>query len=336
VKVSVIIPVYNTGEYLEKCVCSVCRQTYTELQIVIVDDGSDEVTAGLCDRLAARDARIEVIHKSNGGVSKARNAGICRASGEVLCFVDSDDTISPVMIERLVNALVENDAQVAMCDATTVAPGRPDRPDTIPLLPGSCTLEAVDIDPAMLTLLAGSVWRCAYMRTSMPGSGELMFPEELKFSEDRIYNVMAMGGARRIAYIKEPLYNRLIRRGSACFRFYPDMTSQIERIHGVLIAAVEKYWGEAYVAAYESQMAGHIRYAVTNYTSPRNGLSPAASVRALKALCGSRVIRYCLVASSEHDVRTRLILSGQCVALYIIGLLTNIIHSICRKCHIQQ
>lgn len=92
--ISVIIPVYNTGIYLEKCIFSVINQTYKDLEIIIVDDGSNISTASLCDNLAKLDSRIKVIHKENGGLSSARNVGLDNSTGEYISFLDSDDYIS--------------------------------------------------------------------------------------------------------------------------------------------------------------------------------------------------------------------------------------------------
>lgn len=111
--ISVIIPVYNIMDYLPRCVDSVCGQTYENLEILLVDDGSTDGTGALCDELAAKDERIRVFHKENGGSSSARNLGIAHAKGSFLGFVDSDDYIEADMYERLVQALSERDCLIA-------------------------------------------------------------------------------------------------------------------------------------------------------------------------------------------------------------------------------
>lgn len=116
-KVSVIIPVYNSEKYLEQCIKSVVNQTYKNLEIILVDDGSTDGSAELCDRFSEEDSRVVVIHKSNGGVSSARNCGIARARGKFLVFVDADDYISSDMVEQLVLAS-KNGAQVVFCRYT--------------------------------------------------------------------------------------------------------------------------------------------------------------------------------------------------------------------------
>lgn len=97
--ISVIVPVYNVEAYLERCVDSILKQTYKELEIILVDDGATDSSGELCDQLAKKDDRIIVIHKKNGGLSDARNAGIDASRGEYLSFIDSDDFIHPMFME---------------------------------------------------------------------------------------------------------------------------------------------------------------------------------------------------------------------------------------------
>ncbi len=111
--ISVIVPVYNIEKYLERCVASVRNQTYTNLEILLVDDGSTDSSGALCDRLAKEDERIRVFHKENGGSSSARNLGIVQARGEYLGFVDSDDYISPDMYEILYEVIGEYGTEIA-------------------------------------------------------------------------------------------------------------------------------------------------------------------------------------------------------------------------------
>ena len=112
--VSVIIPVYNVQEYLPACLDSVCGQTYENLEILLVDDGSTDQSGQICHDYAQKDPRIRVLHKPNGGQSSARNMGIDMAKGSWLTFVDSDDLIAPDLVEALLGAI--GDCDIAMCD----------------------------------------------------------------------------------------------------------------------------------------------------------------------------------------------------------------------------
>ena len=111
--ISVIVPVYNIEMYLERCVRSIMNQTYKNIEILLVDDGSSDGSGEICERLAEEDKRIRVFHKENGGSSSARNLGIREAKGEYLGFIDSDDYIEPDMYELLAAAIVKYDAPMA-------------------------------------------------------------------------------------------------------------------------------------------------------------------------------------------------------------------------------
>ncbi len=113
-KVSVIVPVYNTEKYLERCINSIKNQSLKEIEIIIVDDGSKEECARLCDSISKEDSRIKVVHKKNGGLGFARNTGIENATGEYIGFVDSDDYIEPEMYETLYFAATQNDSDIAI------------------------------------------------------------------------------------------------------------------------------------------------------------------------------------------------------------------------------
>ena len=114
-KISIIVPVYNVETYLERCVESILKQTYTNFELLLINDGSTDKSGELCDELALRDQRIRVIHKENGGLSDARNRGIDEASSDLIGFIDSDDYIDEDMYETLYRHLKESNADLSMC-----------------------------------------------------------------------------------------------------------------------------------------------------------------------------------------------------------------------------
>ncbi|MBR6489706.1 MAG: glycosyltransferase family 2 protein, partial [Muribaculaceae bacterium] len=113
--VSVIIPVYNVQEYLARCIDSVLCQSHKELEVILVDDGSTDHSGAMCDDYASRDGRIKVIHKSNGGLSDARNAGLDVMTGDYVTFIDADDYVHPYFVELLLRGLHESGSQIAVC-----------------------------------------------------------------------------------------------------------------------------------------------------------------------------------------------------------------------------
>lgn len=113
--ISVIVPIYKVEKFLNDCIQSIVNQTYQNLQIILVDDGSPDHCGDMCEEWAKQDKRIEVIHKENGGLSDARNAGLLRATGAFIAFVDSDDWIEPKMYENMMAALIAEEADIVAC-----------------------------------------------------------------------------------------------------------------------------------------------------------------------------------------------------------------------------
>ena len=114
--ISIVVPVYNTEKYLKRCVDSILAQTYTDLEIILVDDGSKDSSGAICDEYAKQDQRIQVVHKKNGGVSSARNLGLDLAQGEYIAFVDSDDYLDPNMYEEMYKVALEYNCEVVLTD----------------------------------------------------------------------------------------------------------------------------------------------------------------------------------------------------------------------------
>ena len=116
--ISVIVPIYNVEKYLPQCIESILRQTYTNLEIILVDDGSPDSCPQICDDYAAKDSRIKVIHQANSGVSAARNSGLKIAKGKYIGFIDGDDYIEPDMYEYLYNLITVYEGNISVCTVT--------------------------------------------------------------------------------------------------------------------------------------------------------------------------------------------------------------------------
>jgi len=120
VLISIIVPVYNSQSFLNECVDSILAQTHQNIEVILVDDGSIDQTGFICDEYARLDARVVVVHKSNGGVSAARNTGLDKAQGEYILFVDADDYIDPDMCQTLLIRILEKNADIAVCGLRNV------------------------------------------------------------------------------------------------------------------------------------------------------------------------------------------------------------------------
>lgn len=209
--VSVVIPVYKVEEYLNECLISVVNQTYTKLEIILVEDGSPDNCPAMCDDWAKRDSRIRVIHKSNGGLSDARNAGIDVATGDYIAFVDSDDYIKPDMIEKLYTALIRENADIAACGILTCEGERQTAWGCRDVVGTPKQIYALLYNDTAYPVAA---WNKLYKRSCWQ---TLRFPIG-KTCEDAFTTYLLIHNARRIIMIPEALY---------CYRIRPDsiMTS---------------------------------------------------------------------------------------------------------------
>lgn len=324
VKISIIVPVYNTGSMLEKCINSILAQSLRELEVIIVDDGSTDESPMLCDKFAEEDKRVKVIHKKNEGVSIARNTGINVAKGAYIGFVDSDDWIDDNMYSELYDKARSDCADIVMCDATTKYDDKPDEPDTITQLSGSCVLEKTEIYPSLLMEMAGAAWRCIYKRELIIGS-RVEFPSGIKLAEDRIFNILAFGYANKLAYIKKSYYNRFVRKGSAVNKYYPDMLDVILKARTGVMDALDTAWdgSKAYKDTYENQTVAHSLAAINNefYKDAKGSFSQR--YKKIKKLCCTPEVRNAIQITNRDDVRLKLIMKRRILSLCAIAIILN-------------
>ena len=214
--ISVIIPVYNVEPYLARCLDSVLSQTHTNLEVLIVDDGSTDNSGLICDEISKKDGRVRVSHKASGGVSSARNAGMDAARGDWVAFVDADDWIEPDMLEKLLRAASENGAQMAGCGYVQYRPGGNRVKVTCPELDGF--VRSADIlEYYIRENDFVRVWSLIYSRDMLESDGagsKIRFNKELLLREDTPFVVEAMLVAGSFAYVPEALYHYCWREGS--------------------------------------------------------------------------------------------------------------------------
>lgn len=209
-KISVVVPVYNTEAYLARCVDSILAQTYPHIEVVLVDDGATDASPAICDRYAETDARVKVVHKQNGGLSSARNAGLDAATGDYIGFVDSDDYISPDMYRTLAERLESGDAEIANAMYVRVNEAGETSPSRVP--------HTTDEDIAAeqfareLMLHTGDVSVCTKLFRAEIFDG-VRFPEG-KLNEDLLFMLDVMARVRRIAFAGHVGYYYFSRNGS--------------------------------------------------------------------------------------------------------------------------
>ena len=323
-KLSVIIPVYNAQEHLHKCVDSVLNQTENDIEIILVNDGSKDESGVICDEYSQTDNRIKVIHQKNQGVSAARNNALAVASGDYIGFVDSDDYIHPEMFEKMFKTAQDTQAEVVMCDALTVYDNGINETDTITQLPNDAILTKKTFTPSILMEMAGAVWRCIY-KNKLINANQISFPNGIKFSEDRIFNIYAFGFADKIAYTKEPFYYRYVNLKSAVHRFHSDYFEAYKKAKVATHEAIKSAWNndEEYQKAYLSQFITGALMAINNYYYKTSPLSRKERRRAVVDLCNDEVLQNAIKTRGITCSQTKWVLNKNYNLLILRAKLAN-------------
>ena len=209
--ISVIVPVYNVEKYLNRCVQSIVDQTYKNLEIILVDDGSPDHCPQMCDAWAKKDSRIQVIHKKNGGVASARNMGIKNSRGKYFAFIDPDDFIEAEMYELMHSRIKKDDSDLCSCNMRTV------------LENGQANGTVADFPEA--TFIGNDIL-CAYFseehflpstcdklyKAEIVKKNNIFFSETLEIGEDFTFNYYFFKNSKRVSAISNCLYNYFYNR----------------------------------------------------------------------------------------------------------------------------
>ena len=215
--ISIIIPIYNGQQYISKCLESIQKQTYSYLEIILINDGSIDDSGKICDEYAIKDPRIKVIHKKNEGASIARNKGIEIAQGEYIGFVDCDDYIESTMYEKLLNSIVKNKTDMSICNYN-------DNDDL------NLEKEILNRHEFLDFILnknkfRGYVWNKLYKKEILK---EFKFKKDISLCEDLLFNCEYAIKCDKISVIDEKLYNYIKRQDSAVNTFLEKHFSVIE------------------------------------------------------------------------------------------------------------
>ena len=261
---SIIVPVYKVEPYLRRCVKSLMAQTCENYEVLLVDDGSPDSCPKICDELAACTDNIRVIHKANGGLSSARNAGLFAARGDYIGFVDSDDVAAPDMFAIMLTAAKTSDADIVMCDyirvlrtgrrrlmTTALRPGLYKKADIIKYLYPSLIMgENLDYGPLL------SVWHCLYSRKFL-NQYHLAFADAIPWSEDNLFSAMAGYHGKRFFYLKSMgLYNYFQNPGTITTSCPPGAWNVYKRMNRYL----ENYFSFRSDYDFQRQVQLHLLY----------------------------------------------------------------------------
>lgn len=224
--ISIIVPVYNVESYLEQCIDSILAQTYKNLEIILVDDGSTDRSGEICDRYAEQDSRIRVVHQVNSGSSRARNAGLEICHGDYLGFIDGDDYVAPDMYRILLDNLRREDADISVCEFYWTYPDHAEASGNEKayfIFSGKEAAKSLFVRSKTFSMgVKRVVWNKLYKRSVFfPENGDrVVFPEkEESYGEDNYVTPMVLYHARRVVYSGKALYYYRQRVGSLVHNF---------------------------------------------------------------------------------------------------------------------
>lgn len=293
--VTVIVPVYKTKAYLEQCVQSICNQSYARLEIILVDDGSPDECPALCDTYAAKDTRIRVIHKENGGASSARAAGIQNAGGDYIIFVDSDDWLDLDTIERCVETALENNADCVMFGYMREYP---QKGISSYFFDVDFSYDAAASEEKVHRRIVGPigdemkrphqldnlspVWAKLY-KSDAAGRGRIVSERVVGTSEDTIFNLYALDGCK-ISYINKCFYHyRKFNAQSITSHHKPDLAEKWEIMYGIMREYIDASGrAEAYHTPFLNRVAcGMIGLGLNEIGSPEGMRKKSHRLRAI-------------------------------------------------------
>lgn len=213
--ISVIVPVYNVEKYLKRCVDSIVNQTYKNLEIILVDDGSKDKSGAICDEYEKIDNRVKAIHKQNGGVCSARNMALQEAKGEWIAFIDSDDWIELNYFEELYNCAIELNSDIVICGYNRVTENKKES------INNSGKIIELNSREFLIKLLNpqtgyGFCHMKLYKRDSIK---DIIFNTSLKVGEDALFNEMVAQNVKRVCLVEKNLYNYRINPNSVVRKY---------------------------------------------------------------------------------------------------------------------
>lgn len=243
-KISIIVPAYKVEEYLDRCIESIVNQTYENLEIILVDDGSPDNCPAICDSWAQKDSRVKVIHKENGGVSSARNAALDIASGDYIGFVDSDDWIEPDMYEILMKNAEEYDAEISRCAGFFDYDDRSEsfsETESVTILEGRELVKSIVSDSSYANL-----WTGIYSKNLF---ASVRFDSDIAVGEDWLMNYLLNKAANRKVIVKEHKYHYVQRQSSA-------LHSDGAKRYSDMIKVVNIFWNNEFSNGFKAELSG--------------------------------------------------------------------------------
>lgn len=298
--ITVIIPVYNVEKYLEQCVESIVNQTYKNLEIILINDGSTDSSGKLCDILVKRDIRIKVIHKKNEGLGLARNTGLEYVNGKYVTFIDSDDYADSDLIEKLYVSIKENNADTCIGGFKRV---NNDGEIIYEERYKSVVYENEEIMNGLLSRMLGSspeksdairmsVWNVLYS-TEIIKNNSLKFPSEREYiSEDIIFDIEYYRKSQRCCLIDSCSYNYRVNNISLTKSYKKDRFEKSKFLYNEVVNRIEKYrLGDRAITRLQRQYFVNVKYCIKQERVKISKLSINDSFNNIKKICDDNQLK---------------------------------------------
>ena len=302
--ISIIVPIYNVEKYLNKCIESIVNQTYENIEIILIDDGSNDNSGIICDEYAKKDNRIIVVHKENGGVSSARNKGLKIAKGEWISFVDADDWIEQIFCQTLLNKVTQEQADIALCGYNRITYNR---------------IEKINANNQEVFLNSNE-----YLVKSLNQTGfgfchmklikkevlkSISFNERIEVGEDALFNIQLSTYIKKAVFLKQPLYNYRINNQSVVKRYDENYANKYLKSMKI----IEEYIWQEYNEENEENIeikqnyynfvAYHIMLIIVNYCyHPDNKMCNAQRKNMLKEVINNDLFIIGLKKSNYNNI----------------------------------
>lgn len=240
-KISVIVPVYNTEKYLHKCVDSILAQTFTDFELLLIDDGSTDNSGKLCDEYAAKDNRVKVFHKKNGGVSRARNLGIDNAQGEYLSFIDSDDYIHPDIYAELVAIADKYNVDLVVSDIELNGKVLMNK------TPSLCKLDKEEIHNKVLPYFTqidntgAGAYTTMIIKRAVLDKNNVRFYEDFAFQEDLMFVINVYANISSMYYLPKTFYEYTTHPTGLYASYRKGDGENFVKARNIILSLIKKY-----------------------------------------------------------------------------------------------
>ncbi len=296
--ISVIVPVYNVEEYIEKCIDSIISQTFKNLEIILVDDGSPDNCGKICDEYAKKDNRIKVLHKENGGVSFARNIGLQNATGNWITFVDSDDWIENDYIEQLLKIGKQDNVDVILCGYNRI------NNTTKQEINATGGKEKYNHSEYLIkTLNPQTGFGFCHMKLiKRDAINGLIFDEKLVVGEDALFNIQLSKNIKKAVFYKKALYNYRNNANSVVKKYDDNYAKKyLESMKKCKEYITSNYTDFTIIQNYYNYVAYHIMLVAVNYCfHPEN--NNKHKIKLLKEICNYDIFKEGILNSNFENI----------------------------------